>query len=295
MMETNRKTLIKTYFVAILMLLLVGACNKEDELDNSLIKIPTETPSELDAWIDSIFRASYNIQVEYKWNSSDIDQSKDVVPPKEELVKPFLKTVLKMWVSPYSAVAETGDEFMRNYACRKLKLIGSGSYNNGSVTLGLAENGYKITLYTVNDFDLKKGVERNELRLFFRVMHHEFAHILNQRKAYDENFQNITGGYVADWTTINDKEARELGFISAYARSAHTEDFVETLSFYITYSDEEWNDLLNSISTEGSADYIRQKAQVVAAYMNDSYGVNIDDLRAAFLLALDEVVAGDLD
>ena len=127
-------------------------------------------------------------------------------------------------------------------------------------------------------------------------MHHEFGHILNQRKAYNENFQNISGGYSADWTSIRtDKEARELGFISPYARSADTEDFVEVLSFYIIYSNEEWNNMLNSIKSENGANLIAQKAQVVAAYMKDTYGVNIDDLRAAFLLALDEVVAGDLD
>ena len=271
------------------------SCNNDDEIIGSIIEIPEESASELDQWIDSTFRVPYNIYVEYKWNSSDVDQSKDIVPPKEELVKPFLKTVLKVWLKTYTSVSETGEGFMKNYSCRKLKLIGSGSYNSGSVTLGLAENGYKITLYTVNDFNLDNGVSRSDLREYFRVMHHEFGHVLNQRKPYDEDFQNITGAYTSDWTSINDNEARELGFISAYARSADTEDFVEVLSYYICYSATEWDELMAAISNEEAVDYINQKVQMVSSYMNDTYGVDILKLREAIITALDEVLNGDLD
>jgi len=271
------------------------ACTKDDEIDGSKIIIPGADSSELGRWIDSTFRVPYNIDVEYKWNSSDADPSRNLVPPKEYLVKPFLKTVLKIWIDPYSSVSDEGNEFMKDYSCRKLKLIGSGSYNEGSVTLGLAENGYKITLYTINDFDLEAGVSRNELREYFRVMHHEFGHILNQRKDYDTDFQNITGNYTSDWTSINNSEAREMGFISAYARSADTEDFVEILSYYITYTDDEWNDLTGSISSQEGVDFINQKVQVVSSYMNDTYGIDILDLREAITTAVNEVAEGNLD
>lgn len=271
------------------------SCNTNDEITDPIIVIPEAPTSELDIWIDSIFRVPYNIDVEYKWNNSDVDQSHDLVPPKEALVKPFLQTVKKIWIDTYNQVASSGNNFMRDYTCRKLKLIGSGSYNSGSVTLGLAENGYKITLYTINDFNIETGVTRSKLREYFRVMHHEFSHILNQRKPYDVNFQNITGAYSSDWTTLNDSEARELGFISAYARSADTEDFVETLSFYVCYSETEWNSLLAGIDSEEGVKYIESKVQVVSSYMQDTYGVNLLELRTAILTAFDEVLNGDLD
>lgn len=294
----NKKIFIQSTLLIALSIFLLISCNKEDDLGSSIIEIPETSTDSLDIWIDSTFRVPYNINVEYLWNSSDVDQSKDVVPPDVDIVKPFLKTVLKMWINTYNSVATMDDDFMKNYACRELKLIGSGSYNNGSVTLGLAENGYKITLYMVNSFSINGSSTSSlglDLREYFRIMHHEFGHILNQRKAYDENFQNISGGYTSDWTSINDTEARELGFISAYARSADTEDFVETLSFYISYSEDEWNSLISDISDEESVNLINEKLQVVASYMKDTYGVNIDELRVAFRTALDEVNQGDLD
>ncbi len=292
MMQTIKKISLALGFFSLILIL---SCTQEDSLTESIIDTTVEEPTALDTWIDSAFRIPYNITVEYKWNSSDVDQSKVVVPPKEERVKPFLKSVLKIWLKTYTATAEMGDEFMRTYPCRKLKLIGSGSYNSGSVTLGLAENGYKITLYTVNDFDLEAGVSRSDLREFFRVMHHEFGHVLNQRVPYDTDFQNITGGYTSDWTSITNAEARELGFISAYARSADGEDFVETLSFYVCYSADEWDTLMGNISSEEAVTYIEQKVQSVSSYMQDSYGVDVLELREAILTAFDEVVDGDLD
>lgn len=291
----NHRTRLWLLSIVIFASFTIVSCNQEDKLTESIIEIPDNEMTELDAWIDSVFRVPYNINVEYKWNSSDVDPSKELVPPKVKLVKPFLKTVLKIWINTYNSVADLGSDFMKNYTCRKLKLIGSGSYNTGSVTLGLAENGYKITLYTINNFDIGEGVDRSELREYFRVMHHEFAHILNQRKPYDENFQNITGNYSSDWTTLSNAEARELGFISAYSRSAHYEDFVEVLSFYVTYTETEWNSLLSSIESEEARGYIQKKVQMVSSYMDDTYGVDVLELRAAITNAIDEVVEGNLD
>ena len=298
-MKRNKIILIIGIAILVLYGSILVSCNNDDDLTESIINTDGAAETELEAWIDSSFREPYNIYVEYKWNSADVDQSKDVVPPKENLVKPFLKTVLKVWLDAYNTVAETGDEFMKNYSCRKLKLIGSGSYNSGSVTLGLATNGYKITLYTVNSFRLDEGGSnqalKEDLREFFRVMHHEFQHILNQRKPYDVGFQNISGGYTSDWTSISDREAREMGYISAYARAADKEDFAETISYYICYSDSEWDELMNDISNEEGRNYIEQKVASISSYMNESYGVDIDALRDEIMKAFNEVLEGDLD
>ncbi len=303
--QTNKRTGIKMkkvkHFIKHIALFILAACLfqlqscKEEALDESIIEINSSEETELDSWIDSTFRVPYNIYVEYKWNSSDVDQSKVVVPPKVDLVKPFLQTVLKIWLKTYTSVADMGDDFMRTYPCRKLKLIGSGSYNSGSVTLGLAENGYKITLYTINDFNLESGISRSELREYFRVMHHEYGHILNQRTPYDADFQNITGGYTSDWTSLSNAESRELGFISAYARSADTEDFVETLSYYITYTNEEWTSLLQNITSEEAVENIELKVQAVAGYMKDAFGVDVLELRNEITTSIDEVVDGNLE
>jgi substrate import-associated zinc metallohydrolase lipoprotein len=161
--------------------------------------------------------------------------------------------------------------------------------------LGSANNGYSITLYTVNQFDLAKGVNKTDLNEFFRTMHHEFGHVLNQRKPYDPNFQSITGNYTADWTTLTNAQARELGFISAYARSADTEDFVEILAYYVVNTDNEWQALINAIKSTQAKEYIRLKVQYVSSYMKSAYGVDLLELRAEITKAITEVVAGNLE
>ena len=275
--------------------LLLASC-EENKLEDSFIEIPTEVQTELDKWIDVQFRIPYNINVIYRWNNTVVDQSRVLVPPKEELVQAFLQAVIKIWIHPYNLVAENKEEFMKDYTCRELVLVGSGSYNQGSVTLGEAANGYRITLYTVNQFDLRTGgISRSRLQLFFRTMHHEFAHVLNQRKPYDPNFKRITGGYTADWTSLSDIQARELGFISAYARSDEREDFVETLAFFITYTESEWQQLLNSIQNTRGRENILLKLQSVNTYMQETYKVDITQLREKITKAISEVASGNLE
>lgn len=268
--------------------------------------IPDPKPmTELDLWIDTVFRQTYNIRVQYKWDEADTDHGKPIVPPKEELVQPFLKAVMKIWGQSYVDVAQDSVEFLREYSFRELKLIGSGSWNNESVTLGLAEGGYKITLYTVNDFDLEKGVSRAALQEFFQTMHHEFGHILNQRKKYDPQFKNISGGYVASWTSFTDEDALKKGFVSAYSMSGEGEDFVEILAHYVCRTEDEWEALLSPLSVPANDPnftayaecrrMIDEKLQVVSSYMQDSYGVDVDELRDAILKNIDEVVNGNLD
>lgn len=275
----------------------IFSCKKEDAITDSGIEIPAGPQTELDQWIDATFRVPYNVRVDYRWNNTVSDAGHITVPPREELIQPFLKAVLKIWLTPYIRVAETKEDFMKDYICRELVLVGSGSYNSGgSVTLGLAASGYRITLYTVNQFDLANGsVSRAALKEFFHTMHHEFGHVLNQRKPYDTKFQQITGNYSADWTMLSNAQARELGFISAYARSADMEDFVEVLAFYITNTESEWQTLMNAIKDAQGREYIRLKLQSVGSYMKNTYGMNIQDLRDEVTAAIAEVAAGKLE
>lgn len=295
---------IKYSFFALLSLLLVSFSSCREEPLSGTVLSDLEPMTELDLWIDTAFRQTYNIRVQYRWDETDTDHTRDLVPPKVDLVQPFLKAVLKVWARPYTEVAELGDEFLRQYSFRELKLVGSGSWNSGSVTLGLASGGYKITLYTVNDFDLEAGVSKSVLQYFFQVMHHEFGHILNQRKKYDEQFKNISGGYRADWTSITDEEALLAGFVSPYSMSGEGEDFVEILAYYVCYTQAEWEQLLYLNISSTDVNYstyqealrmINEKLQMVKTYMQDTYGVDIDLLREAILESIDEVVAGNLD
>ena len=75
-------------------------------------------------------------------------------------------------------------DFMRTYAPKVILLIGSSAINPSSSTeiLGSAEEGIKVVLYKVNSIDPTDVEMLNEY--YFETMHHEFAHILHQKKSY---------------------------------------------------------------------------------------------------------------
>jgi substrate import-associated zinc metallohydrolase lipoprotein len=271
------------------------SCGKED-LGQSNITIPEVSSDPTDIWVMENYTNPYNIKVNYKWVADMSDPSRYMVPAKQDFVIPFLKTVKKVWLEPYGKASALGTKFMKQYSARDLMLVGSGSYNNdNSVTLGWAAGGYKVTLFTVNEFDFEKGVSYDDLKRFFHTFHHEFGHILNQRKLYSSEFKKITGGYNPDWTSSNDEKARENGFITAYGSSADTEEFVEVYSIYVTSTVAEWNKIINDIRNQQAKVNLNRKVEAVRFYFQDSYGLDIDEMRSAITTAIQEVVAGNLD
>ena len=88
------------------------------------------------------------------------------------------------------------------YVPKTFHLIGSPAYeSSGNMVLGTAEGGKKITLYNVNDLNVKKINIEKLNDYYFETMHHEFAHILHQKRNFDPSFNRISEGkYVgADW------------------------------------------------------------------------------------------------
>jgi substrate import-associated zinc metallohydrolase lipoprotein len=79
-----------------------------------------------------------------------------------------------------------------------------------------------------------------------------------------------------DATSIDD------GFISAYASKNSNEDFVEIYSFYITLSPSQWEEKLASGDDEGR-EIINSKLDIVRSYFDESWGIDIDELRDVIL------------
>ena len=127
---------------------------------------------------------------------------------------------------------------------------------------------------------------------YIKTIHHEFTHILNQTKSYPENFGTITSNtYVGDACFDTDSYWLGRGYITAYAQSEHREDFAELLSEYITHDAAWWEEQLKTAhdqtaevrKTSPDAPYgdetITSKMEIVAAYMQDSWNINVDNLR----------------
>ena len=189
-----------------------------------------------------------------------------------------------MWFDAYNEIA--GQSFVKLNTPRIITLVGNPAFNsNGTETLATAEGGYKVTLYRVNSLTKETIYNYDWLNFyFFHTMHHEFTHILNQKKPYDDAFAQITSTtYVSgDWYQLNEDDCLKEGYISTYARSEAREDFAELLSFYVTDTPTKWNERLQRAGTKG-ASLINQKMAIIKSYMQNSWNINLDDLRDSVL------------
>jgi len=84
------------------------------------------------------------------------------------------------------------------------------------------------------------------------------------------------------------------GFISPYASSEASEDFVELIAIYITHDATYWSTMLTSAGTVG-APIINQKFEIVYNYMLNSWGIDLNELRSVVQRRSGEIGNLDLD
>ena len=284
--KNRRMKMKKIFLMAALCLPLLAACDKED-LGTSDIHVPAfdyDALSQTDKYIYDNYTVPYNMDVIYRWNQGDMssdDMRRNLVPPREEQVEPFLRMIKTVWVDTYAS--EVGEQTLRSYVPKVLLLTGSSSYNDdGSTTEGTAEGGRQIVLYSVNDFDF----QLDQIMSYAHVMHHEFAHILHQTVEYDSEFENITPAYSSSWMQMNDQTARSKGFITAYASSNANEDFAEMVSQMLTHSAEEWNALIEGAGNAEAVAALRAKEAIVLSYMKNNWGVDMPQFQTKVVAAI---------
>lgn len=273
-------------FIAVLFTLAGSfvSCSK-DNLDSTSI-FPEAQPKldKFETWMENNYTLPYNVDMQYKLNDIETEGKHNLVPADSAKSAKLAIITKYMWFDAYNEVA--GQDFVKLNSPRVVMLVGSPAFNSdGTETLATAEGGYKVTLYRVNELTKETIYNYNWLNFyFFHTMHHEFTHILNQKKPYDESFDKITPTtYVSgEWYQLGEEECLKEGYISNYARSEPREDFAELLSFYVTDSPQKWNDRLQRAETKG-ASLINQKIALVKSYMKNSWNIDIDDLRDVVL------------
>lgn len=267
-------------YLAIAALAVFAASCQEKPLDpDSQILDSKVEQNEFDKWLVTNYIEPYNIMFKYRMEKNESDFNYWLVPATYENSIKMAKLMKFLCFEPYDDI--TGSkEFIKNYYPKMIHLVGSGAYrNNGTFVLGTAEGGLKITMYFVNEMRIDPAY-LNEY--YFKTMHHEFAHILNQTKPYSTDFNAISGpDYVTDtWSDAwkgGDAEAQKSGFISAYASSEPGEDFVELLSIYVTNPASYWNNIIKNAG-DGAAK-IQQKFEIVYNYMLNSWNIDLNELR----------------
>ena len=228
------------------------ACS-EDSLDSqSIFSNTTQIPqTDFDKWLQTNYVEPYNIEFKYRFEYKESDTKYNLSPAQYDKAIALAKLTKYLWIEPYEELM--GKDFIRTYAPKILNLIGTPAYDgNGGLVLGTAEGGMKIVLYNVNNLNTKK-IDMDFLNYwYFNTMHHEFAHILHQTKAYPTDFNEISKAdyQSSSWVNLEDEEALAMGFVNNYASSETREDFVQTIAFYITLSDEAWEELLDQAIVE---------------------------------------------
>lgn len=257
------------------------SCSDDDPDGAEIFPTTGVNRDNFDQWLQKNFTLPYNVEVKYKMEDIYSDMSYDLVPADSANSAKLMKIAKFLWFDAYSEVM--GPEFVKENVPRIIHLIGSPAYNvgQGTMVMGTAEGGYIVTLYMVNWLDddmLSDYSQMNEY--YFHTMHHEFTHILTQKKSYSENYQLITeSSYVSgDWYQVSDQEAHQAGYVTPYSMSESNEDFAEMMSTYITDSPQQWQAIIDDAGTEGAA-LINQKLAIVRSYMQESWGLDIDKMR----------------
>ena len=223
-----------------------SACSEDDLSSESIFSTTAQAPqNEFDAWLQKNYVEPYNIEFKYRFEYNESDTKYNLAPADYNKSIALAKLTKYLWIESYEELM--GRDFIRIYAPKILNLIGSVAYDSGGgVVLGTAEGGMKIVLYNVNNLNYEKIDMAFLNEWYFVTMHHEFAHILHQTKNYPTSFNEISKSdyQSSSWVNLEDQEALEMGFVNNYASSEAREDFVQTIAFYITYTDEMWEKLL---------------------------------------------------
>lgn len=279
----------KNILSACLLVLLLMACgDNSDSVGDSQIDTTRPILNELDVWLRSNFVTPYNIEVTYKWDINDTDIDRILHPPYETSVKPMAEALQKAWIEPYTALG--GENFIKNIAPRQFTFVGGFNFDPITPTriLGIAEAGTKITLF---DLDFLDFTDINSIKQPLKTVQHEYGHILNQNVPIDIAYGQINPeDYDSNWFNRSDADARELGYITAYASSQEGEDFVEMVSEILTNSKADFDAIVDGITSERAKSIIRQKEALVVDYYQTNFGINIYELQALTDAATQELV-----
>lgn len=290
---------MKKYFIYACLLFVAGcfvSCNNDEDIDtkNSIFTIVEgEEPTGFDEWLLSNYIHPYNIRVKYRLDDTETDVNYDLVPADYDRSVALMKIVKHVWIEAYDEV--WGIEMTRTYVPKLIQLIGNVAYTESGMILGQAEGGLKVSLFRVNEIDVNNIDPELLNEFYFKTMHHEFAHILNQKKAYDPAYNRISESeYVgSSWYQIDGEEALQKGCISPYAMDRATEDFAEMVSIYVVNTAADWEEMLQ-IAGETGRPILEKKFEIVYNYMLDSWGIDLNVLRKVVQRRQNEISKLDL-
>lgn len=282
---------LKNMMMVLMALTAVCTGCKKDEFTKSIFIDPVVDPSsptyKFDNYLQKRFVEKYNVEIIYRWKDNTMSASYNLVPVSMMRADTIAHLCHYLWFDVYDKCVST--DFLNIYGPRMIQFVGSKGYmSNGTAKLGTAEGGIKILLYGMNEMDITSAADMNQYA--FHVMHHEFSHILHQTKTYPKEYEAISmGKYDSDqWQNNKDSVVHRLGFVTCYASSQPREDFVETISTYVTDfgSWKTWNEILEDAAKGGpepgvtGKDILLRKLELCRTWLREKYEIDIDNLRS---------------
>lgn len=279
------------YFIFALLAVCLVACEKNELSSESVIIDPQPDTTiytyQFDQWLNRQFTQTYNVEFEYKLDDNSTDPNYNIVPVSYSKADTVAHLALYLWYDVYKEVV--GPEFLKTYGPKIIQLIGSSMINAAQNTekLGYAEGGIKITLMKINAMDVNDIEQLNHY--IFQTMHHEFSHILHQKKTYPKEFETITPADYdpSGWQyRYNDNEpdlwkreepAWKMGYVTCYGSSEAHEDFVETIANYIVQSDENWQYMLDHAGAKRT--HIERKINMCRTWLKENYNYDLDAMH----------------
>lgn len=250
---------MKISLLLAVMAVALASCKNDTPSCETIFKPTQQEMSEFDKWLQRNYLNPYNIQFNYLYNDKLSNNNYNVVPAGIDNSKAMAIMIKHVWLDAYKEVC--GEDFVKKNGFRVFQLIGSPEYDGqNKIVLGTAEDGMQVTLFRVNELDLdhiyvnmdEPYRSHYDLPLdlnywYFHTMHHEFCHILTQKKDYTTDFQAISAGkyHSSDWVNVDDQDAPSEGFVTYYASGEYNEDFAEVYSCYVTSTEEAWQAVLD--------------------------------------------------
>ncbi|MBQ0103096.1 MAG: hypothetical protein KBS99_02845 [Prevotellaceae bacterium] len=245
-------------FLAVALAGVVATSCSNDDMGPSIFDT-TEYPLDrtkqtfpLDTFCKVNFLEPYNLKYMYLMEDKGSNMDYNLIPCSYDQSITLAVLCKYLWYDVYKDSVDNGLIFLKKYSPRIIHVIGSPAYNpvQGTMELGTAEGGLKITLYNANSMSPNDISYMNEY--FFKTMHHEFSHILHQNINYPTDFNLISRGRyeIQTWNDTPDSVCLGRGFVSPYASSQPREDWVEIIANYIVKDTITWNHMLNTASFE---------------------------------------------
>ncbi len=264
-----------TYITTILFpfLLFLTGCEQEEKITVGPLPEVVSPSNPTDQKIAEILD-KYQSKIIYRWDRRYTSSDAKVVPPKFELVLPFVQLMEQFWINPYES-QKSG--FMRDNMPIEVVLVGSTiRYHEGEEqgfnAAGQALSLSRVLLAGVNEYDLK---DEFWLREQVKTMHHEFAHILDKKYGRPNGFDDISKGKYAGNTSFLEfsmETARERGFWVPYGMSNEEEDFATFVEGLISTSEDDFSTVIQD------NDLLKRKYDMVNQYFLQ-YGIDIHKIQ----------------